>query len=152
MLTKILIAVYLTIYYNIDRWKESLASKLYPCLDQPNKIPCRNLYIKGSNNSSEPQIEEISTAEAGTIQLEFRAVSRATNDIKYEVAYQDIHYSSFFVCFFLYGSFWLVVCYLISLCTSKLCCSYIVNKRVEARMFTHSMKRQNDTLQYRFHV
>lgn len=60
-----------------------LSDKLYPCLHEgPSKIPCNRVNLK----RAAPRFTEISTAEVGTIQLEFRAVSRAANEPKYEVS------------------------------------------------------------------
>ncbi|KAK2159061.1 hypothetical protein LSH36_159g03014 [Paralvinella palmiformis] len=58
-----------------------LGNKLYPCLSGPTNIPCNRINLKRSR----PHFLEISTAEVGTIQLEFRDLSRSVSDEKFEV-------------------------------------------------------------------
>ena len=59
-----------------------LGQHLYPCFSGPTKIPCTRINLKSGRGS----YIEISTAEAGTIQLEFRDLARSANEPKYEVS------------------------------------------------------------------
>ena len=59
-----------------------LGQGLYPCFNGPTKIPCNRINMKRARAS----FIEISTAESGTIQLEFRALARASGQDKYEVS------------------------------------------------------------------
>ena len=52
-----------------------------PCFRGVTKIPCNRINMKRGQGS----FIEISTAEAGTVQLEFRDLSRSTKDYKFEV-------------------------------------------------------------------
>ena len=61
---------------------DELGEVLMPCFNGPTAIPCRVLHMKGPS----PRYQEISTAESGTIQLEFRDLSRSTKKSKYEEA------------------------------------------------------------------
>jgi len=58
-----------------------LGEALLPCFTGSTAIPCSriNMWRK------QPSFIEISTAEAGSIQLEFRDLSRSTNDSRFEV-------------------------------------------------------------------
>jgi len=58
-----------------------LGEELRPCFTGETIIPCNriNMWRK------QPSFTEISTAEAGSVQLEFRDLSRSTNDTRFEV-------------------------------------------------------------------
>ena len=59
-----------------------LGEKLFPCLDKgPTSIPCNRINMVRAR----PSFITISTAETGTIQLEFRDLARVKNEEKYEV-------------------------------------------------------------------
>ena len=61
-----------------------LGEKLMPCFRSTNsKIPCNRINLE----RGAPQFTDISTAEVGTIQLEFRDLSRVSKNQKYEVLY-----------------------------------------------------------------
>jgi len=59
-----------------------LGEALYPCFTGMTKVPCNRINMKRGS----PSFIEISTAETGTIQLEFRDLSRASNITKFEVS------------------------------------------------------------------
>ena len=63
-----------------------LGQHLYPCFSGPTKIPCTRINLKTGRGS----FIEISTAEAGTIQLEFRDLARSANQPKFEVRLLNI--------------------------------------------------------------
>ena len=58
-----------------------LGDRLEPCFHGVTPVPCNRINMK----RKAPSFIEISTAEAGTLQLELTALSRAANDSKYEV-------------------------------------------------------------------
>ena len=58
-----------------------LGEHLFPCFRGPTRVPCNRVNL-GSGRAS---FGGTSTAEAGTIQLEFRQLARATNMSKFEV-------------------------------------------------------------------
>jgi Glycosyl hydrolase family 47 len=59
-----------------------LGHALYPCFVGVTKVPCNRINMKRGT----PSFIEISTAETGSIQLEFRDLSRSANITKYEVS------------------------------------------------------------------
>ena len=59
-----------------------LGNKFDPCFKGTTPIPCNRINLK----RQAPSFIEISTAETGSIQLEFRDLSRSSNDSKYEVS------------------------------------------------------------------
>ncbi len=59
-----------------------LGNQLYPCFSGPTKIPCTRINLRSGRGS----FIEISTAEAGTIQLEFRDLARSAKQPKFEVS------------------------------------------------------------------
>jgi len=52
-----------------------------PCFTGTTAVPCNRINIP----RGQPSFIEISTAEVGSIQLEFRDLSRSSNDSKFEV-------------------------------------------------------------------
>jgi len=58
-----------------------LGEELYPCFNGATAIPCNRINMRRKL----PSFVEISTAEAGSIQLEFRDLSRSSNDSRFEV-------------------------------------------------------------------
>ncbi len=58
-----------------------LGNRLYPCFSGPTKVPCNRINLRTGRGS----FIEISTAETGTIQLEFRDLARVVEDNKFEV-------------------------------------------------------------------
>lgn len=64
----------------LEKAKE-LGDKFAPCFRGVTKIPCNRINLK----KQEASFIEISTAESGSIQLEFTDLSRSTNDSTYEV-------------------------------------------------------------------
>jgi len=64
-----------------------LGNRLYPCFSGPTKIPCNRVNLKTGKGS----FIEISTAETGTIQLEFRDLARAAKQTQFETAMDDIN-------------------------------------------------------------
>jgi hypothetical protein len=63
-----------------------LGNRLYPCFSGPTKVPCNRVNLRTGRGS----FIEISTAETGTIQLEFRDLARTVEDNKFEKAVEDI--------------------------------------------------------------
>lgn len=57
-----------------------LGNKFTPCFNGVTKIPCSRMHMK----NLQPVFIDISTAESGSIQLEFRDLSRSCNDSKFE--------------------------------------------------------------------
>jgi hypothetical protein len=60
-----------------------LGEHLMPCFNGASKVPCSVINLKRAY----PSFFDISTAECGTIQLEFRALARAVYEMKYEVIF-----------------------------------------------------------------
>lgn len=65
---------------------EELGNKFMPCFRGGTKIPCNRINLR----RGEASFIEISTAETGSIQLEFTDLSRCTNDSKFESAVNAI--------------------------------------------------------------
>lgn len=63
-----------------------LGNRLFPCFNGPTKVPCNRINMRTGKSN----FIEISTAETGTLQLEFRALARAVQDNKFEKAMEDI--------------------------------------------------------------
>ena len=61
--------------------QRKLGDALMPCFTGTTAIPCNRINIP----RRQPSFVEISTAEVGSIQLEFRDLSRSSNDSKFEV-------------------------------------------------------------------
>ena len=59
----------------------TLGDALRPCFTGESFIPCNRINLP----RRQPSFIEISTAEAGSIQLEFRDLARAINDSRLEV-------------------------------------------------------------------
>ncbi|ELU12823.1 hypothetical protein CAPTEDRAFT_91917, partial [Capitella teleta] len=62
-----------------------LADRLMPCFGGNTAIPCRMVNLR----TGRTHFQDISTAESGTLQLEFRSLGRATDD-KYEKAVEAV--------------------------------------------------------------
>ena len=65
-------------FYNTQK---QLGDGLIWCVKGPRKIPCRLMNIKRES----PNFEDISLAEIGTIQLEFKELARQTGNATYKV-------------------------------------------------------------------
>ncbi len=61
--------------------QHDLADRLFPCFGGKTPVPCNRINLK----TGRPSFIDISTAESGTIQLEFRDLSRSKGMPKYEV-------------------------------------------------------------------
>ncbi|KAK2191802.1 hypothetical protein NP493_45g05000 [Ridgeia piscesae] len=59
---------------------EELAKKLRPCLESKTGIPCASLHL----DTATPNFDRTNLASVGSIQLEFRALSRATKNATWE--------------------------------------------------------------------
>ena len=72
--------------------QKTLGDALQPCFSGVTFIPCNriNMWRK------QPSFVEISTAEAGSIQLEFRDLSRSSNDTQLEVCDQNAPFGGVF--------------------------------------------------------
>lgn len=62
-----------------------LADHLMPCFDTPSGIPYSDVNLFTRKSHAPKWSPDSSTSEVATIQLEFRDLSRATGDPKYEV-------------------------------------------------------------------
>ena len=67
-------------FYNTQK---QLGDGLIWCVKGPRKIPCRLMNIKRES----PNFEDISLAEIGTIQLEFKELARQTGNATYKVVW-----------------------------------------------------------------
>ena len=63
-----------------------LANRLMPCFDSPSSIPFSDINLATMKAHSPKWSPDSSTSEVTTLQLEFRDLSRITNDISYEMA------------------------------------------------------------------
>lgn len=79
------IIVFICVY--VCAKKQDLADRLYPCFGGKTKVPCNRINLK----SGRPSFIDISTAESGTIQLEFRDMARSSGRTNYEVLWARDH-------------------------------------------------------------
>jgi len=61
-----------------------LGEALMPCFTGVTAVPCNRINMR----RKQPSFVEISTAEAGSIQLEFRDLSRSSNNSQFEVHFR----------------------------------------------------------------
>ena len=63
------------------RLQEQLADKLRPCMTRSTHIPCMSVNL----HTTEATFDRTNLASVGSVQLEFRALARATNKKPWEV-------------------------------------------------------------------
>ena len=63
-----------------------LGNRMLPCFDSPSSIPYSDINLQSMKAHAPKWSPDSSTSEVTTIQLEFRELSRASNDASYEVA------------------------------------------------------------------
>ena len=68
-------------YISLRLFQAELGELLFPCFGGTSKIPCNRINMK----KHQPSFIEISTAETGSIQLEFRELGRKLNQSRFEV-------------------------------------------------------------------
>lgn len=68
-----------TVVFQID-----LGDRLLPCFDSPSGIPFSDINLSTMKAHSPKWSPDSSTSEVTTLQLEFRDLSRSTDDTKYE--------------------------------------------------------------------
>ena len=64
-----------------------LGNRLMPCFKGPTNVPCNRINLLTGHGS----FYEISTAEAGTLQLEFKDLARSSKQDQFEKAMDDIN-------------------------------------------------------------
>lgn len=80
------------LFYILPCLQRDLGERLMPAFRSPSGIPFSDVNL-GTGTAHPPEWSHYSTtAEVSTVQLEFRELSRATNDPQFEVSFTSTSY------------------------------------------------------------
>ena len=84
--------------------QKDLGDRLLPCFKSPSNVPFSDVNLKTGHAHAPRWGPDSSTSEVTTIQLEFRDLSRITNDNRYEVCSNQSNWNCSTIFYFVFSS------------------------------------------------